>query len=92
MISSSRTPSDRARAQIAQLFGGEQGEERAVAWARGVLEHAGLDASTAPLRSMRALRRAERRLGLVAGRFLVEAVAGRSEATGRAGAGSPLTD
>ncbi len=92
MISSSRTPSDRARAQIAQLFGGEQGEERAVAWALGVLEHAGLDASRAPLRSMRALRRAERRLGLVAGRYLVEAVAGRSDATGPAGAGSPLKD
>jgi len=82
MIGSSRTPGQRARAQLAQLFGGAEGEERAVAWARDVLAQDGLDAARSPLRSLRALRRAERRLGLVTARYLVEAVAGRADRDG----------
>ncbi|GLI31583.1 hypothetical protein ACH0CV_10860 [Brachybacterium paraconglomeratum] len=38
-----------------------------------------LDAARSPLRSLRALRRAERRLGLITARYLVDAVAGRGE-------------
>lgn len=92
MIGSSRTPRERAQARLAQLFGGEQGEERAVIWARGVLEHNALDASGSPLRSMRALRRAESRLGLAAARYLVDAVAERPAPGGRGARRSPLMD
>ena len=45
-----------------------------------MLDGAGLDASRAPLRALRALRRgADRRLSPIAARYLVDAVTGRSD-------------
>jgi hypothetical protein len=90
MIGSSRTPGARARQQIAQLFDGPEGEERATEWARGVLAQDGLEARRTPLRALRALRRAERRLSPVTARYLVEAVAGRSESGSGRRFGGPL--
>ena len=79
MIRSRRSPSDRARAQLEQLFSGPEGPEHATAWARAVLDEAGFDASRTPLRALRALRRADRRLSPIAARYLVDAVAGHGD-------------
>ena len=74
---SSRSPVERARRQLRRLFPDDPHLTGATDWARETLRLAGLDASTAPLRSLRVLRRADRRLSAVAARHLVELAAGR---------------
>lgn len=77
MISRDETVEATARRRLARLFPGDPECASAVAWAKEVLGEAGLDPSKAPLRSMRSLRRAERRLDLLSARYLVERAAGR---------------
>lgn len=78
MIGSGRGPVERAQTQLHHLFPDDPELTGAMAWASRVLGDEQLDASASPLRSLRALRRADRRLGAVAARYLVEAVAGRA--------------
>lgn len=70
-------PAERAEREIRALFAEEGALERGVDWAREVLSRAGADPARRPLRSVRTLRRAERRLSPVAARYLVDAAAGR---------------
>src|SRR5699024_5311311 len=67
----------RARGQLRRLCPEGRRVTGATDRARETLRLAGLDASTAPLRSLRVLRRADRRLSAVAARHLVELAAGR---------------
>lgn len=77
----SRSPVERAQTQLRRLFPEDPELTGATAWARETLRLAGLDATTSPLRSLRVLRRADRRLGAVAARHLVELAAGRDPAS-----------
>lgn len=79
MIGGSIDPAGRAEREVRGLFADDDALDRAVAWAREILAVRGLDPSAQQLRSLRELRRADRRLSLVAARFLVEAAAGRGE-------------
>lgn len=90
MIGPRRSPSEHARAQISQLFAGEDGVERAASWARAVLAQEGLEPTRAPLRSLRALRRADRRLSPVTARYLVAVLAGRVDPSRESGSWNPL--
>lgn len=76
MIGGTVSPVERAKKQLTLLFPDDPGHREAVAWASAVLQNAQLDPSAAPLRSLRALRRADRRLGGVTARYLVNAAAG----------------
>lgn len=79
MIGGETDPVGRAEEELRRLFPGRNGLDDAVAWAREVLAEAGLDPAAAPLRSVRRLRRMNRRLGLVAARYLTDAAAGRRQ-------------
>ncbi|MGO1259021.1 MAG: hypothetical protein ACTMII_08725 [Brachybacterium sp.] len=79
MIGGVADPAGRAQEELHRLFPGENGLEEAVAWARDVLDEAGLDPAVAPLRSVRLLRRANRSLGLLTARYLTDAAAGRRQ-------------
>ena len=59
-------------------------EHYAVDWARDVLMERGIDPSAHPVRALRALRRADRRLSLVSARYLADATAGRPQRRSRA--------
>lgn len=83
MIGSSRSPVDRAQKQLHRLFPDDPDLTGATAWAAETLRHEALDPSASPLRSLRALRRADRRLGAVPARYLVEAAAGRTPSSRR---------
>lgn len=78
MIGSSQSPVERAQKQLHRLFPGDPDLAAATAWAAETLRNGSLDPAASPLRSLRALRRADRRLGAAAARYLVEAAAGRS--------------
>lgn len=80
---SSQSPVERAQKQLGRLFPDDPDLAGATAWARETLRIAGLDPSASPLRSLRALRRANGRLGAVPARYLVELAAGRHPARGR---------
>src|SRR5699024_2995738 len=80
---SSGSPVERARRQLRRLFPDDPHRAGATAWARETQRPAGLDASSATLRSLRVLRRADRRLSAVAARHLVELAAGRHPAADR---------
>ncbi|MFC0293558.1 hypothetical protein [Brachybacterium muris] len=51
-------------------------------WARGVLMERGIDPSAHPVRALRALRKADRRLSLGSARYLADAAAGRPQRRG----------
>ena len=78
VIRSSTDPVRHAQKQLSRLYAGDDAEQQARSWALGVLEGKGLDPARAPLRSLRALRRQDRRLGAVTARYLVDLAAGRS--------------
>ncbi|ASK66897.1 hypothetical protein CFK39_15020 [Brachybacterium avium] len=77
MIGSAKSPVERAEKQLLRLFPDDPDLLVATAWATETLRSQELDPSASPLRSLRALRRADRRLGAAAARYLVEAAAGR---------------
>ncbi|MGP9746312.1 hypothetical protein [Brachybacterium sp. AOP29-B2-41] len=79
MIGGVADPVGRAQEELCRLFPGKDGLEDAVVWARDVLADAGLDPAVAPLRCVRRLRRTNRSLGLLAARYLTDAVAGRRQ-------------
>lgn len=79
MIGGVADPVGRAQEELRRLFPGKDGLKDAVAWARDVLAEAGLDPAAAPLRSVRLLRRTHRSLGLLAARYLTDAVAERRQ-------------
>lgn len=76
----SLSPVERAQRQLRRLFPEDPELTGATAWARETLRLAGLDAAASPLRSLRILRRADRRLGAVTARYLVELAAGQDPA------------
>lgn len=78
VIRSSTDPVRHAQKQLRGLYTGDDAEQRARSWAVEILQVRGLDPAKAPLRSLRALRRGDRRLGLVTARYLVDLAAGRS--------------
>lgn len=77
MIDAGITPVGLAEREISRLFADRGGREAAGTWAREVLAAAELDPRRKPLRSVRVLRRAERRLSPIGARYLVEVAAGR---------------
>ena len=83
MIGSSQSPVERAQKQLHRLFPDDPDLAGATAWATETLQNEALDPSASPLRSLRALRRADRRLGAVSARYLVEAAAGRNRSSRR---------
>lgn len=82
MISSAESPSERARAQLRRLFPGDPELTGAAEWAADTLRGASLDPAAAPLRAVHALRRADRRLTLIAARYLVERAADQEPGRG----------
>lgn len=74
---------DRAQKQLHRLFPDDPDLATATSWAVETLRNEALDPSASPLRSLRALRRADRRLGAVAARYLVETAAGRDPGSRR---------
>lgn len=82
MIGSARSPVERAEKQLHRLFPDDPDLTAATAWAAETLWNEALNPSASPLRCLRALRRADRRLGAVAARYLVESAAGRRPAPG----------
>lgn len=91
MIRSSENPVQHAQRILRRLFPEDPELTEAIAWARQELREAQLDPATAPLRSLRVLRRADRRLTFAAARYLVDAAAGRAPRLGEP-YGSPLLD
>lgn len=77
MIGPQKGPVDRAEAELAKLFAEDGGVSGAIAWARTASAQSDSDPVAHPLRTLRELRRADKRLSAVAARYLVEAVAGR---------------
>lgn len=88
MIGDGADPVGRAEREVRGLFADGGALDRGVVWARKVLDRDGIDPAAQQLRAMRSLRRADRRLSLVAARYLVNAASGRSNA--RPGPRSPL--
>ena len=74
MIGIRRNFGKEAELQVRGLFADDGAVERGVAWAREVLDECSLDPASQPLEGIRALRRADRRLSLIAARYLVDAV------------------
>lgn len=77
MIGGVRRPSDHAVIKLETLFAEDGGVEGGIEWARTTLAAEGMDAKRRPLRAVRRLRRTDRRLSMIAARYLVDAVAGR---------------
>lgn len=91
MIGPRHTPTERAERQLARTFSDQEDPLVAArAWATSQLADAGIDPATRPMAAVRALRRADGRLGRVAARYLVDAAAGRPSSRGRSFRG-PLT-
>lgn len=82
MIGGATDPAIRAEQQIKSLFAGDEVIAGAVNWAHGVLTERGIDPAENPVRALRALRRADRRLSLVSARYLADAAAGRRRRRG----------
>lgn len=72
-----RNPAQDAELQVRGIFADDASLERGAAWAISVLQDAGLDPHDQPVRAIKALRTADRRLSLVAGRYLVDLAAGK---------------
>ena len=70
-------PVGRARQELRELFPDDEDFEGAVEWGRQVLAAERIDVGSASLRSVRALRKNDRRLSRVAARYLAEAAAGK---------------
>lgn len=67
-----------AQKELRRLFSDSDSLDGATAWAGEVLELEGVDPAAKPLRALRTLRAADRRLSTAAARYLVDAVAGRA--------------
>ncbi len=89
MIGGRIDPVGKAEDELRRLFPGDRDLSAATAWAAETLRDAGVDATEAPLRSVRVLRRAERRLSAVTARYLVESVSDRRRGTRGRESGSP---
>lgn len=89
MIGGAVDPVGTARKELLQLFPDDEGFEAAASWARAVLESEGLDPDAVSLRSVRALRRHDRRLSRVAARYLADKASGK-EPRGGGGRFNPL--
>jgi hypothetical protein len=89
MIGGRTDPVGKAEEELHRLFPGERDLSGATAWAAETLRDAGVDATSAPLRSVRVLRRAERRLSAVTARYLVETVSDRPQGSRRRESGGP---
>lgn len=90
MIGGTADPVGRAEREVRGIFADETAMDRAVTWAREVLSDDGIDPSSQQLQAIRSLRRSERRLSLIAARYLVDAAAGRGPRRRRRHTG-PLT-
>ncbi|RCS78586.1 hypothetical protein CIK70_09880 [Brachybacterium alimentarium] len=88
MIGGVRRPNDHAVIELETLFAENGGVGGGIEWARTTLAAEGMDAKRRPLRAVRRLRRTERRLSIIAARYLVDAVAGRHP--GEQGPRSPV--
>lgn len=89
MIGGDVDPVDAVRKELRQIFPHDEDLEAAAGWARGVLEGEGLDPDAVSLRSVRALRKHDRRLSRVAARYLADTAAGKEPRSGGGGT-SPL--
>lgn len=74
-----RKPAQEAELQVRGIFADDASLERGTAWAISVLQDADIDPHDQPVRAIKALRDADRRIGLAAGRFLVDLAAGKRE-------------
>lgn len=83
MISSNRDPLQRAEQEVRGLFAEDSALQDGIDWARGVLSAAGIDPASQQLRAIRALRESDKRLSLIAARYLVDSAAGRTPGTRR---------
>ena len=85
MIGGDVDPVGEARKELTQLFPDDEGFEVAASWARGVLEGESLDPDAVSMRSVRALRKHDRRLSRVAARYLADTAAGKEPRSGGRG-------
>lgn len=83
IIGARKFPAARARRRIAALYTAHADpEQAAMDWAAQALSAAAQDPVHRPLRSVRALRRADRRLDVAAARYLVDRLGGRDPGAG----------
>lgn len=92
MIGNQTDQPGRARREVRGLFADDGAMDRAISWARDVLDRAGVDPSAQQLRAIRALRRAERGLSLSGARYLVNAINRRPEGPSAVRSGSPVLE
>lgn len=74
MIRSTRSPQERAEAQIRRLFPGREPIAQSVTWAAGVVSSAHIDPRQHPWKAIRHLRRSDMPISLLAARYLVQAL------------------
>lgn len=72
-----RRPAQDAETEIRGLFADDSALERGAAWAISVLQDADIDPHDQPVRAVKAIRDADRRLSLIAARRLMDLAAGR---------------
>ena len=82
---------DAAR-EIKGLFADDSALDAGREWAVQTLEAAGLDPRREPIKGIHALRKANRRLSLVAARYLVDRAAGRPVKKAKEGPGAAIAD
>lgn len=76
MVGGWRNPARDAELQVRGIFADDSALERGAAWAISVLQDADIDPRAQPVRAIKALRLADRRISLAAGRLLVELAKG----------------
>lgn len=79
MIGGDVDPVGSARVELKRLFPQDEGFQGAMAWAREVLSAEGIDPDAVSLRSVRALRKHDRRLSRTAARYLADTAAAGKE-------------
>ncbi len=72
-----RSATDEADMQVRGIFADDASLERGAAWAISILQDADIDPHDQPVRAIKALRSADRRISLLAGRYLVDLAAGK---------------
>lgn len=72
-----RKPAQDAEIQVRGLFADDAALERGTAWAISVLQDEDVDPHDQPVRAIKALRGADRRVSLVAARFLMDLASGK---------------
>ncbi|GAB2544838.1 hypothetical protein [Brachybacterium huguangmaarense] len=72
-----RKPAQEAEMQVRGIFADDASLERGAAWAISVLQDEDIDPHDQPVRAIKALRTADKRLSLIAARYLMDLASGK---------------